>query len=292
MTKLTQPRETSAIVYALCAVLLWSTVATGFKLGLEILAVAQLLLIGTAISWFVFLCAVVVTRSFRMSPGDFRLAVLLGVLNPWAYYLILFSAYDRLPAHIAQPLNYTWAIKLALLAVPVLKQKLTPRAGGGILLSYVGVVALLNTATPPDSGSWDYLGVVLALTSTLLWAVYWLVNTRSQGNPASMMFVSFSAGLLLVFVTCVLGPGLPALTSRTLTYGAWVGVVEMGITFLLWQQALRRTANTAKIGQLIFLSPFISLVLIHFVLGEQISIGTVGSLVVIVIGIAITQSKR
>ena len=42
------------------------------------------------------------------------------------------------PAHIAQPLNYTWAITLALLAVPLLKQPLTRRMLAGILVS-VGV---------------------------------------------------------------------------------------------------------------------------------------------------------
>jgi hypothetical protein len=32
----------------------------------------------------------------------------------------LFEAYDRLPAQVAQALNYTWALTLTLLAVPVL----------------------------------------------------------------------------------------------------------------------------------------------------------------------------
>jgi drug/metabolite transporter (DMT)-like permease len=217
---------------------------------------------------------------------------MLGLLNPWAYYLVLFAAYERLPAHIAQPLNYTWAITMALLAVPLLRQKLTARSASGILTSYAGVLALLGfsaSAEAAGTAELDPLGISLALFSTLLWALYWLLNTKSQCSPASMMFVSFSVGLVLVFATCIYGPGLPVLDGQTLFYGVWVGLVEMGVTFLLWQHALRRTANTAKIGQLSVLAPFISLVPIYLVLGEQITIGAIGSLIVIVAGIMISQ---
>ena len=70
-----------------------------------------------------------------------------------AYYLILFAAYDRLPAHIAQPINYTWAITLALLAVPLLGQRLSKRTLTGILISYLGVVLLVLT-TPARPVMW------------------------------------------------------------------------------------------------------------------------------------------
>ena len=98
------------------------------------------------------------------------LAVGLGLINPTAYYLILFAAYDRLPAHIAQPINYTWAITLALLAVPILGQRLTLRSLWGILTSYLGVVILVQQRpgrldqSVPKAWLWPY-------SSTVLWPV-------------------------------------------------------------------------------------------------------------------------
>ena len=268
---------------------MWSTVATGFKLGLEVLAIEQLLLIGSAVSWLVFLLYAATTNSWRIASGDVWLTIGLGVINPFAYYLILFGAYDRLPAHIAQPLNYTWAITLALLAVPILKQPLGKRTLAGIVISYAGVVILLTTADQTANSAWDGLGVGLALGSTILWAVYWLLNTKCRSAPAPLMFWSFTVGLVLVVFACVNGPGLPDLTPQTLAYGTWVGLIEMGITFLLWQQALRLTANAARIGQLIFLSPFISLVIIYFVLDEHITWGAVLALLVIVLGLRVAR---
>jgi drug/metabolite transporter (DMT)-like permease len=287
--RLNPDNENKALLCGLSAVLLWSTVATGFKLGLEVLAIEQLLLIGSAISWLVFLGYAAITNSWRIARGDRWLTIGLGVINPFAYYLILFGAYDRLPAHIAQPLNYTWAITLALLAVPILKQPLEKRTLIGIVISYAGVVVLLSTAEQTGNSAWNGLGVGLALGSTILWAVYWLLNTKCSSAPAALMFWSFTVGLVLVALACIGGPGLPDLNQQTLAYGAWVGLIEMGITFLLWQQALRLTANAARIGQLIFLSPFVSLVIIYFVLDEHITWGVVVALLVIVLGLRVAR---
>ena len=79
------------------------------------------------------------------------------------------------------------------------------------------------------------------------------------------------------------------MTPRTLSVGVWVGLFEMGVTFLLWQQALSRTRQVAKISQLIFLSPFISLFLIHQILGESVHPSAVIALGLIVLGVVLVN---
>jgi drug/metabolite transporter (DMT)-like permease len=280
--------ERRAVAYALAAVALWSTVATGFKLGLQVLAPLQLLLLGTAVSTAVFWAAAWRRRVLRVGPDVLRRAALFGLVNPFAYYVVLFEAYDRLPAQIAQPVNYTWAITLAILAVPLLGQRLKPRTLLGIVVSYLGVVLLLTQGRFDALPDTDWLGFSLALASTVLWAGYWLMSTRSSADPAALMAWSFSFALPAVALACALGPGWPALGLRNVFYGAWVGVVEMGVTYLLWQRALRLTGHAARIGQLIFLSPFASFVLIDTVLGEPVHAASVAGLAVIVAGLLIT----
>ncbi|MFU8814504.1 MAG: DMT family transporter [Pseudomonadales bacterium] len=283
--------ERAALAYGLAAVLAWSTVATAFKLGLAILAPLQLLLIATVVSTLLFAAVATVTGNWRPGPRVLMEGAWFGLLNPFLYYLVLFAAYQRLPAQIAQPLNYTWAITLALLAVPVLKQPLTRRALGSIGISYLGVLVLLSQGRIDAWPQVDWLGVALALGSTVLWAGYWLSNTRSTVPAVALMAWSFLLATPMVAVACWLGPGLPPLNWQTLGYGAWVGLIEMGITFLLWQQALRRTANAARIGQLIFLAPFLSLVLIGTALGETIHATSVVGLAVILLGLWIARER-
>jgi len=283
--------ERHAVVSALIAVALWSTVATGFKLGLENMTPLQLLTIGSALSTVVFVLAAL-RKGWPGTGWQPREAAMFGLINPVCYYLILFEAYDRLPAQLAQPLNYTWAITLALLAVPVLKQRLNGRTIAGIGISYLGVVVLLSQGRFDQLPDIDMLGVALALASTVLWAGYWLFNARSHTEPEAFMATSFCLATPVLIVLCALGPGLPEFTAANLGYGAWVGIVEMGVTFLLWQRALRLTRNAARIGQLIFLSPFLSLLLIAEVLEEQVVLSSWFGLGIIVIGLFITGRPR
>jgi len=296
-------REGAALGYALAAVAAWSTVATGFKLGLQVLEPVQLLLLGSAVSALLFAVLATAGGHWRLPPRgrpasttpvpSHRLVQVaaFGLLNPVLYYLVLFEAYDRLPAQIAQPLNYTWAITMALLAVPVLGQRLNRNTLTGIAVSYLGVVVLLTRGSLHGWSELDWLGVVLALGSTVLWAGYWLANARSAMPPLTLMAWSFLLATPVLAAACYLGPGWPPITLETLGYGAWVGLLEMGFTFLLWQRALRLTARAARIGQLIFLSPFLSLVFIATVLGEVIHATSAIGLAIIVAGLWVSRRE-
>ena len=276
--------ERRALVMALAAVALWSTVATGFKLGLRHLEPLQLLWLGSLVSLVFFAVLRIFVAVPSVARHEYLAAAALGVINPFCYYVILFEAYDRLPAQIAQPLNYTWAVALAILAVPILKQRLSKRMFAGIAVSYLGVVVLVTQGKLTDYGIFDPVGVALALASTLLWATYWLATVRLTLHPVALMLTGFAIGTPLVAAACHWTVGLPALNVTNVSFGLWVGLVEMGVAFLLWQRALTSTNQAARIGQLIFLSPFISLVLISTVLGERIHVSAVAGLTLIVSG--------
>jgi len=290
---MTRVDERNALLFGLGAVLLWSTVATAFKLGLRELAPVQLLLLGSVVSlgfftawaWFRgHLPALLALRGRALAN-----TCLLGLLNPFLYYLVLFEAYARLPAQIAQPLNYTWAVTLALMAVPLLGQRLRQRDVVGIAISYAGVLVLLSGGRFEGFAALDPIGILLALGSTVIWAGYWLLSVRSREHAVVTMTGGFFVGTAAIGVVCGLTAGWPVLNLEHLAYGCWVGLVEMGITFLLWREALARTAFAARIGQLVFLSPFLSFVLIGRVLGETIQVSSVLGLAGIVGGLVIAR---
>ena len=280
--------ERLALGYALASVALWATVATGFKLGLRELAPVQLLFLGCCVALAFF----AVARCFvsaKLTVREHGATAAMGLVTPLAYYLVLFEAYDRLPAQIAQPLNYTWAIAIAVLAVPILRQSLSWQGWSGVFVGYVGVAVILSRGEFAGFAHFDAFGVALALFSTLLWAGYWIATVRLRVHPVPMMLNGFAVATPLVALVCHFGPGLPALSARTLGFGAWVGLVEIGVTFLLWQRALRLTAKAGRISQLIFLSPFLSLVLIAVVLGERIHPSAVVGLALIVGGLVLSR---
>ena len=69
----------------------------------------------------------------------------------------------------------------------------------------------------------------------------------------------------------------------------YVGFFEMGLTFIVWSKALELSSTTAKVSNLIYLSPFISLIFIRTIVGEEILPSTVIGLVLIVGGILLQR---
>ena len=215
----------------------------------------------------------------------------LALLNPLLYYLVLLRAYDLLQAQQAQPINYTWAITLALLAVPLLGQKLSGRDIMAIIMGYGGVVIIATRGRLLDMQFDSLEGVILALASTVLWALYWLLSTRNPRDPVVSLCLSFLLAAPCALAICVTFSTLVLPSLRTAMAAAWVGLFEMGVTFALWSTALRLASGVARIGNLIFLSPLISLVLIASVLGEVIHPATLVGLALILPAVLLQQTQ-
>ncbi|WP_228013264.1 DMT family transporter, partial [Vibrio sp. OPT18] len=253
--------ERRALGFGLSAVLLWSTVATAFKLTLAEFSPIQMLTIASIVSSIALIavCAFQgklsqLSTTFLSNPWYY---LLLGLVNPLAYYLILFKAYDLLPASQAQAINYSWAITLTLMAAVFLGQKIRKQDWIACTFSYAGVVVI---ATKGDVLGMQFdspLGVALALLSTLLWAGYWILNTKNKADPVVGVLLGFLVALpFAIGLTIFEGESFSQITAKGWMAVTYVGLFEMGITFVLWLSALKLTNNTARISNLIFASPF------------------------------------
>jgi drug/metabolite transporter (DMT)-like permease len=80
------------------------------------------------------------------------------------------------------------------------------------------------------------------------------------------------------------------LNTKGILGSIYVGCFEMGITFVLWLKALSLASSTARIGNTIYLVPFLSLMVIHLVLGETIYWTTIAGLGIIVSSILYQQT--
>jgi len=282
-------REQQATLYGLSAVLLWSTIATAFKLSLRHLTPVELLLFAGSFSTLLLGAILLVQGKlkliFQCSKQEYLLSICLGLLNPFLYYLVLLEAYNLLPAQQAQPLNYTWAITLSLLAVPLLKQKVRWQQWLALLISYCGVLVISTEGNPFSLQFTDPFGVFLALASTVIWALYWIFNTKDRRDPVVGLFINFLCSFPFVLGYYLLTCELRWPAFEGLLGAAYVGTFEMGACFVLWLLALKKTENAARISNLIFISPFLSLVFIYFLVGETILPATFIGLLLIVAGL-------
>ena len=283
-------KETKAVVYVAIAVLSWSTVATAFKMALKYLSHDEMLTVACVASLLVFTVLLTVQRKWgdlaRLSAKEWGRMALLGLLNPVAYYLVLFKAYDLLPAQVAQPINYAWPIVLLVLLALFGGQPIPRKKYIGMFLSLGGVALISLGGGGLTGSSLSVAGLLLAALSALLWALYWMVNKRvvTKMDSSLVLWVSFLVSSVVMLLMTA-----PRLAQHITLQGAlasgYVGWFEMGIPFICFGAAMRMTSNPALINQLCYLSPFLSLFFIATVLGETILLTTYIGLALIVGGL-------
>ena len=265
--------QRQAMSYGLMTVLCWSTVATAFKLTLNYLSAAQLMVVTCAVSLiFLLVCLIVQDRFmqlFQLSSRQYAWSALFGLMNPTLYYGVLFVAYDLLPAQEAQALNYSWAIVMSLLAVPILGHKLNRYDCAAVVMCYFGVLVIATRGNVFGLEFANGQGVFLALLSTLVWSLYWILNRQDTREPIVGLSLNFLFALPMVLgYAAFKGELLTLLTVdwRGLAGGAYLGIFEMGLAFVLWLNAMKLAQNTSQVANLIFISPFLSLVFISLFL--------------------------
>ncbi len=286
-------KQTQAYLYAGVTVLFWSTVASAFKLSLRHVNADALVFYSSLVSVVVLLCITLATgrlgqlREWRI--GDFSASLCLGFLNPFLYYHVLFRAYDLLPAQEALTLNFIWPMVLALFSILLLRQPVSVRAVVAMAVSFSGVVTIATRGNPLGLNLANPQGVALALASTLIWTLYWIYGVKDARDPVTRLLVNFVFGCGLSGGYLWLTGSLETPEPLGLAGAAYIGTFEMGIAYVTWLQALKLSRTTAQVGQLIYLTPFLSLLVISLFVGEPIYPSTVAGLALIIGGIALQR---
>lgn len=284
--------------YALVAVFFWATSASAFKLSLRHVSGLSLLWIASLTSTVTFFFFLAVTGKLgqlkTFTRKDYLWSAGLGVLNPFLYYVILFKAYSLLLAQEAQPINFVWPLTLVLLSIPLLHQRIKPRSILAIVISFIGVVVIaLRIQNPADIHDLHFSsapGAALALSTTVVWSLYWIYNTRDRRDETVRLFVNFAFASSYIFILLLVLGRIERPNWQGLVGGVYVGLFEMGLTFLAWLRALKMAKTTAHVVNLIYLVPFLSLVVIALVLGETILLSTMVGLVLIITGIVLQKA--
>jgi len=288
-------KSQQAYLYASLAVVLWGTIPTAFKIALSELNIVTMLGITTLISTAVLFAIMILTgklRLLRQTTGrELLWSALLGLVNPVAYYLILLTAYSRLPGQVAQPINMIWPIILVFFSIPLLGQRIPARSFLALAISLAGVYIISSQGAPLSPGRSDTLGVILALISSVLWALYFVLNVRDRRDEAVKLFTGFLFGsAYMIILMASVGSFNQPLSFRGVAASVYCGFFEMGITFWLWLKALQLSETTDKVSNLVYFAPFISLILLHFIIDEPVYYTTPAGLLLI-IGSVIYQNR-
>jgi drug/metabolite transporter (DMT)-like permease len=284
-------------LYAGVAIFFWSTVPTAFKISLGELDVLPMLTMASLSSMLALLIIVLTSGKWDLirqnSSKDLLNSAILGLINPFLYYLILLKAYTLLPAQVAQPLNMIWPIILVFLSVPLLGQKIERKSFLALFISFIGVYLISSKGNPFHFDGSDLTGVFLATGSSVFWAFYFILNVRDKRDEAVKLLLNFLFGSFYLLVAIILtGKWQDGIGLKGVLGSVYIGFFEMGITFFFWLKALSLATTTDKVSNLVYFAPFFSLLLVHYILNEPVYYTSPVGLILIIGGILIQNRKK
>ena len=281
-------------VLAAISIFFWSTVATVTKLLMGSLSSMQVLCISAFFAGLFWLATNIVTGNIKKlkaySPKDWLKTLCIGLPGTFVYYLLFYTGTDLMLASQAFIINYLWPIMSVVFACVILKEKLTVRKCIAIGMSFLGVV-IVTGGDLAHFNSQTLLGAGCCVLAAVSYGLFTALNTKSGYDKRLSMMVFYFESCLLTFSILAVQGQLPKPETVQVLGMAYNGIFTMAIASTGWAIALE-SGKTAKISNLAYITPFLSLVWTAIFLKEEIRWTSLVGLIVIVAGILIQLKEK
>lgn len=282
-------------LYAGFAILCWSTIATISKLLLGSLDSMKITFISSAFA-FVFLLILNIFKGnmkmFKMYKArEYLVMSGIGILGIFIYHLLLYMGIDRMDASQAFIINYLWPIMSVLSACIILKEKMTVRKSIAILLSFAGVIIVTANGNLLNIGRDTLTGALYCVIAAVSYGLFSALNKKKDYDKYFSMMVFYFAATVVSLVYIIATKSTFTLDAVQVAGLAWMGIFTNAIAFTFWAIAIKM-GDTAKISNLAYITPFLSLVWTTLVLREEFNPYSLIGLSVIIIGIFIQLKDK
>jgi drug/metabolite transporter (DMT)-like permease len=273
-------------------VLLWSTGFVGAKFGLPYAEPFTFLAIRMGLSTVLLAILVWALRTPRLtSSTQVRRSAIIGALLHGCYLGGVFFAIDNgLPAGVSAVVIGLQPIMVAVIAVPMLRERLTVLQLLGLMVALTGLAMVLAPGLSEASGADRITGVglisiVVALLATTSGTL--IQKRHGAGIPMlSGMTVQYMAsGVLFMAAAALTEEWRVEWTAPFIAVLAWqVLALSIGAVLLLY--VLLRRGTAARVSSLLYLVPPATAIQAFFLFGEQLAPVSIIGIVVTAVGVS------
>ncbi len=276
------------LIYSLGAVLIWSTLAPTAKMMLNGIPNMQMLSICSIIGFLFLLVyntangSIKTLRDYRAK--DFLKMSGLGFLGMFMSNSLYYYGISQMTSQEACILNYLWPIMILIFSCIILRERVTAMKVVAIVCSFLGIV-ILSLGTGGESEGNIVLGIIATIINAVCYGLFSVLNKKAD--------LSQNITMMVIWLTTGICAGITGLCTETwvpISGVQWIGMVWLGIAvnataYLLWALGLKKADDSAKVANLAYLTPFLSLIVAYFMLGERIAPRALIALVFIIGGI-------
>ena len=275
-------------LYAAITVVLWATLATAVKLVLKDIPSFEALAVSSTFAFVFLLILNIINGSIKemkaYRPKDHLMITGLGFLGLFMYSALYYFGIDELGSQEACILNYLWPMMIVIFACIILKERLTVRKVAAMIMSFAGIVVLTLGQGEGASGN-RLLGIAACVAAAVCYGLFSVLNKKHSLSQGVAMMWFWLTTAVCSFAASLIFESPQPISGWAWTGLAWLGVVVNAVAYLLWAIALKNSEDSAKIANLAYLVPFLSIILSAIVLKEQITVSAVLALILIVGGI-------
>ncbi|NBI69343.1 hypothetical protein D1646_21770 [Pseudoflavonifractor sp. 60] len=217
--------------------------------------------------------------------------VALGLIGMLSVSMLLYYGLTHLKAQQAFIINYLWPILIILFAWPILGQRMTIRKTAALLLSFLGVVIVATEGDLSNPSQLDTGGVLACVLAASCYALFSVLNLKVTCDKFVATMIYYTASALVILPVLLWTEGVLALTLPQWGGVLWMGALSNGLSYATWAMAMDR-GDPAKLSNLAYLTPFISLIYIFFVLHEPIHWTSLAGLFFILLGVAVQMLPK
>ena len=277
-------------IYAFVSILLWSTTATVTKLLLGSLNSMQILVVGSFLA-FAFLLIINLIKGNlkefkKYKIKDYIQIAGIGVFGTFLYNLFLYLGINTLQASQAFIINYLWPIMTVVFACIILKEKITTKKIFAIIISFVGVIIVTANGDIFNLEKNSIIGASYCILAAVSYGLFSVLNKKKNYNKYLSMMLYYLVSFIISLIYIIISKNIFEIQVNQLLGLFWIGIFTSATAFTSWALALEK-GDTAKISNLAYITPFLSLIWTSLLLKEDFSIYSVMGLIVIILGIFI-----
>lgn len=285
-----------AVFALLITVSIWGTTFVATKLALRdvqplTLTLARFIL-GTAVllplAWSDF-------RSHRSHLPWGQLA-LAGLFGGCLFFALQNLGLASTTASKASLIQSSVPALIALLSVPILKERIGLERGAGVAASMLGVAIIVIAGDGSTLAGGTTIGDIIMLGCALSWAAYTIEVKGLEGRVSPLVLSTASVGFGALFMIPFAGYELvtQAAPALTITGGlaiAYLGLVASAAPFLLWNFAISQL-DASEAATYINLVPVVAVVSAVVLLEETLLPVQLAGAVLVLGGVWIASKQR
>lgn len=275
--------------FAAVSIFFWSTIATISKLLLTSLSSYLVLSVSTLFGALSLLIVNIVTGNIKnlktYRAKDFLIIALIGLPGTFFYYVFYYAGTARMPASQAFIVNYLWPIMSVIFACILLKEKMTTRKLLAIAMSFLGVFTVAGNDLIHFNAD-TLIGAFFCILGAVCYGSFTALNQRWSYDKRLATMIFFFISFILSSIISLCSGVEWHITVPQLLGMACNGIFTMAIASTTWAIALE-AGKTAKISNLAYITPFLSLVWTRLFLKETITPWAILGLCIIIFGILI-----